>query len=59
MRFLLLIAILVLPGCQSDGEGPIRLGPSDKDQGSNLHKDDKPLYREVTDEFGVGKGWKF
>lgn len=56
MRYLLL---LLVTGCTPDKQPALRQRDYDKDRGSAVTKDDKPLYREVTDEFGVHKGWKF
>ena len=61
MKRLLVLSILTISaaGCESDGEKMLRLKDSGKDNKTNIHGEDKPAYREVTDEFGVGKGWKF
>lgn len=61
MNKLLLLSILTLSaaGCESDGEKLLRLKDGGKDNKTNIHGEPKPAYREVTDEFGLGKGWKF
>lgn len=58
MRALLLL-VLLCTGCSPSGE-PI-LGVRDTDTGpsARIHGESKPRYREITDELGVQRGWKF
>ena len=59
LTLLFLLLLLSLASCQADKEPLIQLRDYDKSENSNVRRDDKPLYREVTDEFGIVKGWKF
>lgn len=53
-----LVVLLLLAGCQSDKKPLLQTVDTDKDN-TSVHGDSKPLYREVTDEFGIRKGWEF
>jgi hypothetical protein len=55
----ILFIVLAAAGCVPDKEPLIHFQDIDKSRGSNIHKDEKPMYREVTDEMGLKKGWKF
>ena len=61
LQFIALVLFLAFftSGCKPDGKPLIQLQDYDKADTSNVHKDDKPMYRELTDEFGVKKGWDF
>lgn len=59
MVSLMILLCSLLSGCKSAKEPLIQLREYDSATGTNVHSDDKPLYREVTDEFGVVKKWKF
>jgi len=51
--------LLFLAGCQPEKAPIIQLKDFSDDGSSHVIGEPKPAYREVTDEFGVVKGWMF
>jgi hypothetical protein len=58
MRLILLLA-LCCAGCQSSGEPVFGFRDTETGPNAKIKGGDKPIYREVTDELGIQKGWKF
>lgn len=59
MRWVFVLCIIVLGGCQDVKAPPIQLREFKSGPSTSLHGEAKPAYREITDEFGVYKGWQF
>ena len=59
MRLFFVLSLLLLAGCQPDKERLLQFRDTDENTNSNAFKDDKPLHREIIDEFDVKKGWNF
>ena len=56
---LLLLLLLLMTGCQGEKAALTTMPNSARRESTSITSDPKPLYREVTDELGVKKGWSF
>lgn len=56
---LILVLGLIASGCESTHDPPIGFRDTELGPNAKVHGGEKPVYREVTDELGVQKGWKF